>query len=125
MEKQKNKMPFLHFETDARREEMSKEIRRARHGQPLTENPSRDTLLMNAYLNNEPPIHPRRTLDQFFYHGIDTTARDRDQVVYRYCRRHGINPPKVFMVDQLWLWVFGRGELFMGGPIFLRCSIAD
>ena len=39
-------------------------------------------------------------LDQFFYHGIDTTQRDNDQVVWRYCQEHRMEP-KVFMVDQL------------------------
>ncbi|KAI1818574.1 hypothetical protein GGS20DRAFT_527661 [Poronia punctata] len=101
-------MPFLHYETDEKRRQMSKAIERARDKRELTRNPSRDTLLVHAYLNNTPPLHPRRTLDQYFYHGIDTSDRDTDQVVYRYCKRHKIEA-KVFMVDQLWLWVIGKG----------------
>lgn len=69
-----------------------------------------DDALIEAYLRNSPPLHIRRTLDQFFYHGIDTTKRDRDQVVYRYCKREGIEP-RIFMVDQCWLWILGNGEL--------------
>ncbi|TPX10123.1 uncharacterized protein E0L32_001320 [Thyridium curvatum] len=102
-------MPFLHFETDERRARMSNAIKSVRAGEDLPDTATRDLMLINAYLNNSPPLHPRRTLDQFFYHGIDTTARDRDQVVYRFCKRHHVEP-KIYMVDQLWLWVLGRGE---------------
>ncbi|KAI1080563.1 hypothetical protein F5B20DRAFT_580226 [Whalleya microplaca] len=100
-------MPFLHYETDERRRKMSSAIKSAREGRRLVEISSRDSLIVNAYLNNTPPLHPRRTLDQFFYHGIDTSARDTDQVVYRYCKRHKVEA-KVFMVDQLWLWIIGK-----------------
>ncbi|KAI1437798.1 hypothetical protein GGR50DRAFT_605239 [Xylaria sp. CBS 124048] len=101
-------MPFLHYETDERRKKMSDTIRcvRERELQSL-DNYSKDSLLINAYLNGTPPLHPRRTLDQFFYLDIDTSARDTDQVVYRFCKRHKIET-KVFMVDQLWLWVIGK-----------------
>ncbi|SPN99130.1 related to ankyrin repeat protein [Cephalotrichum gorgonifer] len=102
-------IPFLHYETDARREKMAAAIGDVRNGKPIPENASPDVLLVNAYLNNTPPLHPRRTLDQFFYHGIDTSARDRDQVVWRYCKNQK-QEPKVFMVDQLWLWVLGTGK---------------
>src|SRR3569833_299615 len=108
-------MPFLHYETDKRRQEMSLTIKNARNGRPLPENPSRDVLLINAYLKKTPPLHPRRTLDQFFYHGIDTSIRDVDQVVYRYCARHHIER-RVFMVDSLWLWVLGRGMTLTSPP---------
>ncbi|GAW27420.1 putative ankyrin repeat protein [Rosellinia necatrix] len=100
-------MPFLHFETDAKRHQMSETIRRVRDRRQLIGAPTRDSLLIEAYLNGTPPLHPRRTLDQFFYHGIDTSDRDIDQVVYRFCKRHEIEK-KVFMVDQLWLWVLGK-----------------
>lgn len=106
-------MPFLHYETDERRRKMSGAIKNVREGRQILENASRDSLIVNAYLNNIPRLHPRRTLDQFFYHGIDTSARDTDQVVYRYCKRHGVEP-KVFMVDQLWLWIIGKGKWFCG-----------
>ncbi|KAH7037251.1 uncharacterized protein B0I36DRAFT_282942 [Microdochium trichocladiopsis] len=100
-------MPFLHYETDERRQRMSDSIREAAERQGLPANPSRDTLLVHAYLNNTRRLHPRRTLDQYFYHGIDTTIRDTDQVVYRYCKHNHIEQ-KVFMVDQLWLWIIGK-----------------
>ncbi|KAJ9148654.1 Ankyrin repeat protein [Pleurostoma richardsiae] len=44
----------------------------------------RDKKLLEEYLHKEPPLHPRRTLDQSYYWTLKTTkARDRDQVVYR------------------------------------------
>ncbi|KAJ0118418.1 hypothetical protein J7T55_009201 [Diaporthe amygdali] len=91
-------MPFLHYETHDRRLSMAETIQRARTGGKPQQNASRDELLVHAYVNN---LHPRRTLDQFFYHGIDTTQRDNDQVVWRYCQEHHLEP-KVFMVDQLY-----------------------
>lgn len=106
-------MPFLHYETHDRRLSMSETIRNARRDVPRPRNASRDELLVHAYIDQ---LHPRRTLDQFLYHGIDTTQRDNDQVVWRYCEKHHFEP-KVFMVDQLWLWVLGGGELLLRNRI--------
>ncbi|XXH02274.1 hypothetical protein Hte_008643 [Hypoxylon texense] len=112
-------MPFLHYETDERRRKLSSAIEDARNGRQVINNKSRDSLMVNAYLKSNPPLHPRRTLDQFFYHGIDTSARDTDQVVYRYCKENN-DEPKVFMVDQLWLWILGKDDLAM--LITSQCS---
>ncbi|KAI2639228.1 hypothetical protein GGS21DRAFT_488139 [Xylaria nigripes] len=100
-------MPFLHYETDERRQEMSRAISCVHEKTQQIDTLKKDALLINAYLENTPSLHPRRTLDQFYYHGIDTSARDRDQVVYRFCEKYKIEK-KVFMVDQLWLWVIGK-----------------
>lgn len=44
----------------------------------------RDKKFIHKYLYKDPPLHPRRTLDQAYYWTLKTTrARDRDQVVYR------------------------------------------
>ncbi|KAI1324518.1 hypothetical protein F5Y16DRAFT_402372 [Xylariaceae sp. FL0255] len=44
----------------------------------------RDKILLRTYLPCDPPIHPRRTLDQAFYWTLKSTKkRDKDQVVYR------------------------------------------
>jgi hypothetical protein len=44
----------------------------------------RDEKLLQKYLHYEPPMHPRRTLDQSYYWTLNkTSVRDRDQVVYR------------------------------------------
>lgn len=61
---------------------MSDAIKCVRGKKQQNDPPNRDSLLIQAYLNSHSPLlHPRRTLDQFFYHGIDTEARDRDQYV--------------------------------------------
>jgi hypothetical protein len=69
-----------------------------------------DEALVKAYLIPynpvEAPLQIRRTLDQYFYtHLSNTSQRDSDQVVYRYMRDRTSYEPKIFMVDQLWLWV--------------------
>ncbi|CAG9983907.1 unnamed protein product [Clonostachys byssicola] len=58
-------------------------------------------------------VQPRRTLDQYVYADRETLAhRDDDQVVYRYTKEHpSVGPPRIFMVDQLWLWILGKGAL--------------
>lgn len=44
----------------------------------------RDRKLLSEYLLGNPPLHPRRTLDQAYYSSLrNTMTRDRDQVVYR------------------------------------------
>ncbi len=87
---------------------MSSAIKDATEGGSPPETGSADILLLYAYLKKN-KLHPRRTLDQFFYHGIDTSERDTDQVVYRYLRRHN-KVKRVFMVDQLRLWILGPGK---------------
>ncbi|RPA85383.1 hypothetical protein BJ508DRAFT_412163 [Ascobolus immersus RN42] len=89
--------------------------------------------LIAGYLHNDPmQLHPRRTLDQFYYHMLgeeELERRDQDQVIFRWMselqeasaqeevlrsksaqgksRRSSrkMPDPKVLMVDQLWLWV--------------------
>lgn len=105
-------MPFLHYEPNEGRVSMADTIQKARTGVKLPDNAFRDEHLIHAYMNNN-SLHPRRTLDQFFYHGIDTSRRDTDQVVLRHTqkyRRH--EEPKLFMVDQLWMWILGGGKTF-------------
>ncbi|KAI0183039.1 hypothetical protein EV127DRAFT_353590 [Xylaria flabelliformis] len=44
----------------------------------------RDRMLLRDFLPQDPPIHPRRTLDQAYYWTLKSTKkRDRDQVIYR------------------------------------------
>jgi hypothetical protein len=89
---------------------MAEAIRRALDQDELPEKYCPDDLLIQAYLNDEPPLHVRRTLDQFFYHSIDTSERDADQVVYRHFKRNlKSKEPMIFMVDQLWMWILGKG----------------
>lgn len=101
-------MPYLHYETDENRRKMMDAISIVSSAsQASSRDKTPDMLLLEAHLNQRPSLHPRRTLDQFFYRGIDTSARDRDQVVYRYCEAHG-QERKVFMVDQLWVFVLNK-----------------
>ena len=71
--------------------------------------------LIRGYLAPKSPGEPgalqtRRTLDQYFYAHLDTRERDKDQVVYRYTRDVMCSQdPKLFMVDQLWMWVIDQG----------------
>ncbi|KAJ5937653.1 hypothetical protein N7454_003995 [Penicillium verhagenii] len=111
-------MPYLHFESTERRTKMEEAIRRTEtlsfDGQNLKRTRTRDEMLLDAHLlSSNTSLHMRRTLDQFFYPNIDTQGRDQDQVVYRYqtkgpgCERTA-SDPKIFMVDQLWMWVTGN-----------------
>lgn len=66
--------------------------------------------VMRDDCKNTSSLHPRRTLDQFFYSTLpETSARDRDQVVSKNTEasRGG---KKLIMVDQLWLWVIRARE---------------
>lgn len=68
-----------------------------------------DGRLVEDHLFSEPPLHMRRTLEQFYYWTADdTTRRDRDQVVCRATRAMNDDPEaaaRIVMVDQLWLWI--------------------
>ncbi|KAI1775924.1 ankyrin repeat and protein kinase domain-containing protein 1 [Hypoxylon cercidicola] len=100
-------MPFLHYETVEGHEKMDKAIKNVRTVKHSSVHPSSDLQLLNGYLNHQRPLHIRRTLDQYFYSGIETAARDKDQVVSRYCKRNHWQE-RMLMVDQLWLWIIGK-----------------
>lgn len=62
--------------------------------------------LVQAYLHHDPPLHIRRTLDQYYYYMLeDTRVRDADQVVTRWAKKLQRHRHNILMVDQLWLWV--------------------
>lgn len=69
-----------------------------------------DEVLIRAHLSRASSLlHVRRTLDQYYYHNIETQRRDSDQVVYRFQKKH-INEvdeldPKIFMVGKQGLYV--------------------
>lgn len=67
-----------------------------------------DQKMIRAYLNDPHPLHIRRTLDQYYYHSMESTAeRDKDQTVSRHLISKGLEPTVLTVVDQLWLWVLG------------------
>lgn len=60
-----------------------------------------DERLLRDYLNEKPPLHVRRTLDQSYFWTLqDTVSRDRDQVVYRGTRGGRRPQGRIIMVDQ-------------------------
>ena len=61
----------------------------------------------------------RRMLTLHSTDSIDTQQRDGDQVVYRFQKKHRKPPdldPKIFMVDQLWMWILGRDTVITSFP---------
>jgi hypothetical protein len=106
-------MPYLHWETDSNRVQAAQAIK----GQQTTvdyrrgsvASPVKDEFLIRGYLNSSTDLHLRRTLDQFKHHSINTDKRDRDQVVYRYCKKEK-KELKIFMVDQMWMWILSDSE---------------
>ncbi|KAL8712195.1 MAG: hypothetical protein Q9220_003629 [cf. Caloplaca sp. 1 TL-2023] len=113
-------MPYLHYETHENRKMMSEAIKRAKATAPGVSGShishTCDEMLIQAYLESTHNLHIRRTLDQFYYHAISTEERDADQVVYRYTRDKGKRERKVFMVDQLWLWILGKDLIITSFP---------
>lgn len=101
-------MPYLHWETDFNRGQCTQAVKRMQnmraHSDGLRTSKSQDENLIRGYLNSSTDLHLRRTLDQFKHHSINTEKRDRDQVVFRYCDK-AKKPLKIFMVDQLWMWI--------------------
>jgi hypothetical protein len=59
-------------------------------------------------------LHPRRTLDQFYYHMLENTeTRDESQVIQRWVGGKYQKVPSetyVLMADQLWLWIVNDSE---------------
>ena len=70
-------------------------------------------LIRGYYQPGTLSYQPRRTLDQYGHADIETTShRDDDQVIYRYTKNDPTTEIKIFMVDQLWLWVLGERFVF-------------
>ncbi|CAG7924323.1 unnamed protein product [Penicillium olsonii] len=116
-------MPYLHFETTERRQKMQDAISRAETltipSTAMKRMRTKDEMLIDAHLSSSTTsLHVRRTLDQFFYPNIDTQSRDQDQVVFRYqTKSPGMgSDPKIFMVDQLWMWVLGTNLIVTAFP---------
>jgi hypothetical protein len=77
-----------------------------------------DGRLIEDHLFDESPLHMRRTLEQFYYWtAVDTTGRDREQVVSRGTRAQNEDPDaaaRLVMVDQLWLWILDESKTCTG-----------
>lgn len=74
-----------------------------------------DERLLRDFVKEDPPLHIRRTLDQYYFVTLDDTSqRDKDQVVYRGTldqKRETKSQSRVVMVDQLWLWILDDSML--------------
>ncbi|KAK5655193.1 hypothetical protein OQA88_6092 [Cercophora sp. LCS_1] len=75
-----------------------------------------DTRMLRTFVHHDPPLHIRRTLDQFYFHTLDDTgARDCDQVVHR-GTRGARDHTRIIMVDQLWLWILDDNTIITAFP---------
>ncbi|KAL3426968.1 hypothetical protein PVAG01_00477 [Phlyctema vagabunda] len=102
------RMPFIHWETKTNQKEMHQVMGKIRLGRThdnnhyiqsqhiipeikaIVQKPewSKNEKLLVAYLYNDPPLHPRKTLDQFYYHMLENTqSRDEDQAINRYFQK--------------------------------------
>ncbi|RYP33752.1 hypothetical protein DL767_004619 [Monosporascus sp. MG133] len=73
-----------------------------------------DERLLREHVKADPPLHIRRTLDQYYFVTLDDTSqRDKDQVVYRGTRA---GYTRVVMVDQLWLWILDENTIITSFP---------
>ncbi|RYP76353.1 hypothetical protein DL771_001792 [Monosporascus sp. 5C6A] len=79
-----------------------------------------DERLLRKYVKADPPLHIRRTLDQYYFVTLDDTSqRDKDQVVYRGTKAgHSLHShnTRVVMVDQLWLWILDDNTIITSFP---------
>jgi hypothetical protein len=87
--------PYIHFDTESNVKRMQKtlELPRRYVARPERKMP-RDEGLYSEY-RDDPGFHPRRTLDQYVYHNMDTVDRDSDQVIQRFQRAHMPGMPGV------------------------------
>ncbi|KAI0538336.1 hypothetical protein GGR58DRAFT_468607 [Xylaria digitata] len=69
---------------------------------------------LNECIRNGIKVHPRRSLDQFYYSSLlDTSARDADQTISKWTgtglpkegRSRASHDALMILVDQLWCWV--------------------
>ncbi|KAF9242444.1 hypothetical protein DTO013E5_7762 [Penicillium roqueforti] len=129
-------VPYLHWDTYRnliqRRKVVEDRLNQGR-SKPVPSRISKASLeaqLIWSYLGCEPPVHFRRTLDQYGYPNLRSTiARDDDQMLWKRTRRparideqlkeylqSAQDDPdnedigefldgNVLMVDQLWLWI--------------------
>ncbi|KAH8434138.1 uncharacterized protein LDX57_011776 [Aspergillus melleus] len=126
-------LPYLHWDTYCnllqRRNAVEKRLQQGR-SKPVPDSISKashESQLIWEFLGSEPPIHIRRTLDQYGYPNLrSTVARDDDQMLWKRTKKlvdpneelgqlssfqETGDPPKpimdgkVLMVDQLWLWI--------------------
>lgn len=77
-----------------------------------------DERLLRRDINQDPPLHMRRTLAQYYFPTLNTSERDKDQVVYRETKpsRGYYGKSRVVMVDQLWMWILDDHTIITSFP---------
>ncbi|KAK4122891.1 hypothetical protein N657DRAFT_483660 [Parathielavia appendiculata] len=86
--------------------------------------------LIKGYFSQEKPgdvprWQPRRSLDGYFYtHLADIRRRDGDQVILRYTTNN-CPPARIFVVDQLWVWILGSETIITCSPLTYDSWIWD
>ncbi|KAH8710144.1 hypothetical protein GQ44DRAFT_830452 [Phaeosphaeriaceae sp. PMI808] len=109
-------LPYMNWDTYRDYCSLRKKyIRQERNVQPrIPPNTASERETLEHGLFQHPPLHPRRTLDQFYYSSLtDTTARDRDQTISKWTgsdidqdgRDSAADDSLLIMIDQLWCWV--------------------
>ncbi|PVH77515.1 ankyrin [Cadophora sp. DSE1049] len=100
-------VPYLHYDTSDGYVKMRTAIRQASESSPsyppTAMADSSDEMVVKGYLHDNLPLHPRRTLDQFFSADIETTEVDLGQAFLNHSRVS--EPNGKIMVDQLWLLI--------------------
>lgn len=78
-----------------------------------------ERVLAREYIDGLKPLHPRRTLDQFYYSSLrNTSTRDSDQTISKWTgvgvelggRQSAHGSSRLIMVDQLWCWVLDESK---------------
>ncbi|KAK3367958.1 hypothetical protein B0H63DRAFT_405147, partial [Podospora didyma] len=98
------KVPFLHYETAHSYEIKTKAQQPSIHQEHSTTRETQDGSTIRVKSPSSQQHRSRRTLDQYFYSGIETARRDQNQVVTRHDISH-CNSPRMLMVEQLWLCI--------------------
>ncbi|KAF2624672.1 hypothetical protein BU25DRAFT_493335 [Macroventuria anomochaeta] len=126
-------LPYMNWDEYRQYRSLAKVYDCVRSGEPL--GPLQDSASQREVIEhrtsqfllgmNGKSLHPRRTLDQFYYSSLDdTSSRDRDQTISKWTgpdvgadgRTAAIDQSLIIMVDQLWCWVVDERTVFTCFP---------
>lgn len=109
-------MPYIHWDTVSAFKQRNDFVMRCLDKKPssipgtLPQSTKRLYQAIKNDINGPNSMHPRRSLDQYFYPSLtDTSSRDNDQVVSKRTKDSPGGPTMV-MVDQLWLWLISLND---------------
>ncbi|CAM1504717.1 Fc.00g023080.m01.CDS01 [Cosmosporella sp. VM-42] len=118
-------IPYLNWDTHENFVELTNAYAatpRFGHGTPMSVREKIQRSTSSTYLSRDLPLHPRRSLDQYYYPSLrDTGARDADQTVSKWTGsqtnitengRHEAAPDSLIaMVDQLWIFLIDKHSI--------------